>query len=244
MCALGEATSPWCYGTAARARQCHTTWISAPTSGPGALYLAAALSAFQRCPLLSENPRRRGTRSIPQRASNASVWNAADDSATCCSKLYSGQSVCPLHALSILSEWWAAVLSSADSHHLYGYSEKSRGGGAYEEYEDGIPYHFVQIDSHASRTPLSMSKFGRGHASRRRLSNVDWIRHLLMCHSDMSPLLQWDPKTNFTELNTDTPHSCKNFDAVKEWGMQNTLVKKWDRTVYVQDDIPAPSSIY
>jgi hypothetical protein len=40
-----------------------------------------------------------------------------------------------------------------------------------------VLYFYVQIDSHASRTPLSVSKFGRGHASRGRLSylpSVTW----------------------------------------------------------------------
>jgi hypothetical protein len=34
-----------------------------------------------------------------------------------------------------------------------------------------ILYNFVQIGSHASRTPLSITNFGRGHASPGRLSN-------------------------------------------------------------------------
>lgn len=38
-----------------------------------------------------------------------------------------------------------------------------------------ILQYFVQIDSHASRTPLSIAKFGRGHASRRRLSNLSSV---------------------------------------------------------------------
>jgi len=37
-----------------------------------------------------------------------------------------------------------------------------------------LPYHYIQIDSHASRTLLSMSKFGWGHVSCSRLSN--WLK--------------------------------------------------------------------
>jgi hypothetical protein len=37
------------------------------------------------------------------------------------------------------------------------------------------PESCLQIDSHASRTPLSIAKFGRGHASRWQLSNLPSI---------------------------------------------------------------------
>ncbi|KAF8214472.1 hypothetical protein K438DRAFT_1749586 [Mycena galopus ATCC 62051] len=35
----------------------------------------------------------------------------------------------------------------------------------------GVLDYFLQIDSHASRSPVSIPNFGRGHASRRRVSN-------------------------------------------------------------------------
>jgi hypothetical protein len=38
-----------------------------------------------------------------------------------------------------------------------------------------ILYFSIQIDSHASCSPLSISKFGRGHASRRPLSNLPGV---------------------------------------------------------------------
>ncbi|KAF2812836.1 uncharacterized protein BDZ99DRAFT_495991 [Mytilinidion resinicola] len=47
---------------------------------------------------------------------------------------------------------------------------------------------------------------------------IDSIRQSLMCHSDISPLVwQWSEEQNAMRMHGDVVHTCRNFDAIREW---------------------------
>jgi hypothetical protein len=70
-----------------------------------------------------------------------------------------------------------------------------------------VLYYFVQIGSHASRTPLSITNFRRGHASLGPLPNLQVVTQAPNC-------LKKKKKAKKTKLSVQMPKffevSCKN----------------------------------
>ncbi|KAJ7139280.1 hypothetical protein C8R44DRAFT_605676, partial [Mycena epipterygia] len=88
---------------------------------------------------------------------------------------------------------------------------------------------------------ITKAGFARGHISH----CVEWIRHSIMCQSDTSVIVwQWDPKDNGSFPEVGVPHTCRNFDAIRQWGKDNTLAGKFNSSTYVPDDLPTPPYIY
>jgi hypothetical protein len=57
---------------------------------------------------------------------------------------------------------------------------------------------------------------------------VDSLRQSLMCSVDVTPLVwQWsDERQKYLE-KAQVPHTCRNFNAVKEWAANNALKEKF-----------------
>lgn len=55
---------------------------------------------------------------------------------------------------------------------------------------------------------------------------IDSIRQSIMCHSDITPLvLQWDDNLQKSRHRANLPHSCRNFDKIREWAMKRAIAQ-------------------
>lgn len=66
---------------------------------------------------------------------------------------------------------------------------------------------------------------------------IDTIRQSLMCASDVTPLpFVWSKDDQRTLEVARVLHTCRDFEAIKEWGKQNH-VRGFDRTIHVYDPL-------
>lgn len=66
---------------------------------------------------------------------------------------------------------------------------------------------------------------------------IDTIRQSLMCASDLTPLpFVWSEENQKTMEVARVLHTCRNFDAIREWGKENH-VKHLDRSRKVYDPL-------
>ncbi|KAF3802774.1 Cyclochlorotine biosynthesis protein O [Colletotrichum gloeosporioides] len=55
---------------------------------------------------------------------------------------------------------------------------------------------------------------------------IDSIRQSIMCHSDITPLvLQWDDNLQKSRHRANLPHSCRNFDKIREWAVKRAIAQ-------------------
>ncbi|KAK4168415.1 hypothetical protein QBC43DRAFT_285050 [Cladorrhinum sp. PSN259] len=65
----------------------------------------------------------------------------------------------------------------------------------------------------------------------------DSLRQSLMCSADITPIpWQWDERQHKSNVVGKVLHTCRNFEAVREWAMERQ-VAKFDQDVYVPDDL-------
>lgn len=66
---------------------------------------------------------------------------------------------------------------------------------------------------------------------------IDSIRSSLMCSADISPMVWqwWEPSAKIEPRN-DIVHTCRNFDAIREWAKENKVLGEVDYTVRPDDD--------
>jgi len=58
---------------------------------------------------------------------------------------------------------------------------------------------------------------------------VDSIRQSLMCSVDISTIFwHWIPELQQSAPSAQTTHTCRDFDAVKEWAEEHVLVGEFD----------------
>lgn len=65
----------------------------------------------------------------------------------------------------------------------------------------------------------------------------DALRQSLMCSADVTPLpWQWVEAEHEAKEVARVAHTCRDFEAVRRWGMDNAVVD-FDRHTYVPDDL-------
>ncbi|KAF7341323.1 hypothetical protein MVEN_01868600 [Mycena venus] len=70
---------------------------------------------------------------------------------------------------------------------------------------------------------------------------VDWIRESIMCHSDTSVIVwQWNERVQQSTPKARIPHTCRNFEPIREWGRQNEITVDYNDTIHLEDDLPVP----
>ncbi|KAF9525197.1 hypothetical protein CPB83DRAFT_732891, partial [Crepidotus variabilis] len=53
---------------------------------------------------------------------------------------------------------------------------------------------------------------------------IEALRQALMCSVDITPMpWKWDAEGTKAELTMDVQHTCRNFDAVREWAKEHRL---------------------
>jgi hypothetical protein len=66
---------------------------------------------------------------------------------------------------------------------------------------------------------------------------IDSIRQSLMCMSDISVIVwQWDTRDLKAKPVGNIAHTCRNFDAIREWAFDRRLVEDFDGQTFVGDD--------
>lgn len=67
---------------------------------------------------------------------------------------------------------------------------------------------------------------------------IDALRQHLMCNVDVSPInWRWVEKDHKAYEIAQIAHSCKNWDAIRDWALDNRLTVPFDDSVHVEDDI-------
>jgi hypothetical protein len=70
---------------------------------------------------------------------------------------------------------------------------------------------------------------------------VDQLRQSLMCSSDISPLVfRWKEEDHAIREWAEIPHTCRNFELIREWALDRQLLAGLDRSVHLEDDIVIP----
>ncbi|KAF2788874.1 hypothetical protein K505DRAFT_393733 [Melanomma pulvis-pyrius CBS 109.77] len=64
---------------------------------------------------------------------------------------------------------------------------------------------------------------------------IEHIRQGIVCNADISTVYwAWSPARNATLADARITHTCRDFDAIKNWALENRLEKDWDSGVYVK----------
>jgi hypothetical protein len=70
---------------------------------------------------------------------------------------------------------------------------------------------------------------------------IDTLRQSLMCTSDTSTIVwQWDEKSQRTGFRGGVAHTCRNFDAIRDWAKERTVNGFYHAEVRMEDDIKIP----
>ena len=63
----------------------------------------------------------------------------------------------------------------------------------------------------------------------------DQLRQSIICHSDLATIYwEWMPERNRAYGNTRTTHTCRNFEKVKQWALENQMVGEMDLNIFVE----------
>lgn len=69
---------------------------------------------------------------------------------------------------------------------------------------------------------------------------VNSVRQSLMCSADISTIhWSWVEEDQFWEADPQTVHTCRNFEAIRDWAFGNQ-VGEVDRSVWVEDPLRFP----
>lgn len=100
-----------------------------------------------------------------------------------------------------------------------------------------------------SRYPERYGKVGIGHGLGHNFDEghmdhcIDTIRQSLMCHADITPLVfQWSDAHNSIRMHGNVVHSCRNFDLIKNWALENHVRVPMDPYQRLLNDLVIPSS--
>ncbi|KAF7324953.1 hypothetical protein MKEN_00537700 [Mycena kentingensis (nom. inval.)] len=70
---------------------------------------------------------------------------------------------------------------------------------------------------------------------------IDWIRQSIMCSSDTSVVVwQWKEWANTSLVQGNVAHTCRKFEKIQDWAKDRMLLKTYDPTVRIEDDIVVP----
>ncbi|KAK7044214.1 hypothetical protein VNI00_007936 [Paramarasmius palmivorus] len=71
---------------------------------------------------------------------------------------------------------------------------------------------------------------------------VDWLRQSLMCAGDTSVIVwKWEESEQKNKFQGDVAHTCRDFDKLRQWGLEHTLLDRYDPTIRMkEDDIVIP----
>ena len=63
---------------------------------------------------------------------------------------------------------------------------------------------------------------------------VESLRQSLQCASDVSTIFwEWSPANKKMMGNTQTTHTCRDFEKIQQWGRKHKLEQDWDFLIYV-----------
>ena len=66
---------------------------------------------------------------------------------------------------------------------------------------------------------------------------IDSVRQSLMCSSDISTITwTWDEEDQMSKPQADMIHTCRDFEAIRDWGLKNQA-KKFDVNQRVSDPL-------
>lgn len=66
---------------------------------------------------------------------------------------------------------------------------------------------------------------------------IDSMRQSFMCSVDISAInYQWDEAEHYSKGQLTTLHTCRDFDAIKEWALEHQL-ETWDSHTHVPDPL-------
>lgn len=91
---------------------------------------------------------------------------------------------------------------------------------------DGLDYATFMVE-HKSKLCFSLWKYrpdlGVAHC-------IDQIRQYIMCAGDLTPIpvMQYDLLGGFGYVDSDVPHTCRNFDAIRAWTDGRHVLTKGD----------------
>ncbi|KAL1615087.1 hypothetical protein SLS56_011941 [Neofusicoccum ribis] len=55
---------------------------------------------------------------------------------------------------------------------------------------------------------------------------IDSLRQSIMCHSDITPLiLQWDETLQKSRHRANVPHTCRDFDKIRDWALTRSIAQ-------------------
>ena len=58
---------------------------------------------------------------------------------------------------------------------------------------------------------------------------INILRQSVQCFSDISPyVFQWDQQQREVRAYANVVHTCRNFDAIREWALERTYTGTWD----------------
>lgn len=70
---------------------------------------------------------------------------------------------------------------------------------------------------------------------------VEAVREALMCAADVSVIVwQWNNVSRKAQAHGGIVHSCRDFDAVRDWAMEHRKTVEFVGDVFVQDEVTNP----
>lgn len=64
---------------------------------------------------------------------------------------------------------------------------------------------------------------------------IEHLRQAIMCNADISTVYwTWNEKKQRTLADAQVTHVCRDFDAIKEWGMERQVKEAFDPSVYIE----------
>lgn len=71
---------------------------------------------------------------------------------------------------------------------------------------------------------------------------ISSLRQSIMCSSDITPIVwQWSQKSQAAKERSDVVHTCRDFDAIKEWARERFVPRQQNMSVYIEDDLVIPT---
>jgi len=63
---------------------------------------------------------------------------------------------------------------------------------------------------------------------------IEHLRLAIMCNADISTVYwQWNARKQVTQADARITHTCRDFDAIREWGMERQVTEAFDYETFV-----------
>ncbi|KZS89128.1 hypothetical protein SISNIDRAFT_417199, partial [Sistotremastrum niveocremeum HHB9708] len=63
---------------------------------------------------------------------------------------------------------------------------------------------------------------------------VNILRENILCNADITPnVWQWDESRGVSFPHFDSIHTCRNFDAIRDWAMARKIDRVWNASIHV-----------